>query len=103
VLSEAIRQSAENVTSGDTLSKPLAKCGLIAPPVMAMIRVAEESNNLENVLINIADGIDRKINRQLDILVRMVEPVMLMVMGTVIMFVLVALLMPVFDMSATMN
>jgi type II secretory pathway component PulF len=32
----------------------------------------------------------------------MVEPVMLMVMGTVIMFVLVALLMPVFDMSATM-
>jgi len=103
VLSEAIKQSAENVTSGDTLSKPLAKCGLIAPPVMAMIRVAEESNNLENVLINIADGIDRKTARQLDIMVRLVEPVMLMVMGTLIMFVLVALLMPVFDMSATMN
>lgn len=102
VLSEAIRESAENVTSGDTLSKPLARCGLLAPPVMAMIRVAEESNNLENVLINIADGIDRKTSRQLDIMVRLVEPIMLMVMGVVIMFVLVALLMPVFDMSSTM-
>jgi general secretion pathway protein F/type IV pilus assembly protein PilC len=103
VLAGAIRESAENVSSGDTLSQPLSSCGLIPPPVMAMIRVAEESNNLENVLINVADGIDRKINRQLDILVRLVEPVMLMVMGTVIMFVLVALLLPVFDMSAMMD
>ncbi len=69
---------------------------------MAMIKVAEESNNLENVLINVADGIDRKISRQVDIMVRLVEPMMLMVMGTVILFVLVALLLPVFDMSSTM-
>jgi len=102
VLAKAVSESAENVSSGDTLSKPLGACGLIPPPVMAMIRIAEESNNLENVLINVADGIDRKINRQMDIMVRLVEPVMLMIMGTVIMFVLVALLLPVFDMSSTM-
>jgi len=103
VLAGAIRESASNVSSGDTLSKPLGACGLIPPPVMAMIKVAEESNNLETVLLNIADGIDRKISRRLDVMVRLVEPVMLMVMGTVIMFVLVALLLPVFDMSSTMK
>jgi len=103
LLAAVIRDSAENISSGETLSKPLGDCGLIPLPVMAMIRVAEESNNLENVLINIADGIDRKTDRQLDIMVRLVEPAMLMVMGTVIMFVLVALLLPVFDMSAAMN
>lgn len=103
MLGNAIRASAENVSAGDTLSKPLGACGLIPTPVMAMIKVAEESNNLENVLLNIADGIDRKISRRLDVMVRMVEPAMLMVMGTVIMFVLVALLLPVFDMSATMK
>ena len=75
---------------GRPLSQPLAACGLIPPPVMAMIIVAEESNNLDNVLVNIADGIDRKTARQLDIMVRLVEPVMLLVMGGVIMFVLVA-------------
>lgn len=60
VLARAIRSSAENVSSGNTLSRPLSECGLLPRPVMAMISVAEESNNLENVLINIADGIDRK-------------------------------------------
>jgi len=66
-----------------------------------MIGVAEESNNLDTVLLNVADALDRKNARQLDIMVRLVEPVLLLVMGTVILFVLVALLLPVFDMSTT--
>jgi general secretion pathway protein F/type IV pilus assembly protein PilC len=103
VLAQAIRDSAENVSTGNTLSQPLASCGLIPRTVMAMISVAEESNNLDNVLINIADGLDRKNSRQLDIMVRLVEPAMLLVMGTVILFVLTALLLPIFDMSAAVG
>ncbi|NLY00446.1 MAG: type II secretion system F family protein [Rhodopirellula sp.] len=103
VLAEAIRASAENISSGETLSRPLAACGLIPRPVMAMISVAEESNNLDAVLINVADGIDRTTSRQLDIMVRLAEPALLMVMGGVILFVLVALLLPVFEMSANMS
>ena len=103
VLGQAILASAENVTSGDTLSRPLAQCGLIPRPVMAMISVAEEANSLDSVLLNIADGLDRKISRQLDVMVRLVEPALLLVMGTVILFVLVALLLPVFDMSTTVS
>jgi len=103
VLSWAIRASGENISSGDTLSAPLAACGLFPRPVMAMISVAEESNNLDNVLINIADGIDRQTGRQLDLMVRLLEPLMLLVMATVILFVLVALLLPVFEMSSTVG
>ena len=103
VLADAVRQSAENVSSGDSLSKPLAQCGLIPRPVMAMIAVAEESNNLADVLVNIADGIDRKTARHLDVMVRLVEPVLLVALGGVIAFVLVALLLPVFDLSAAMS
>lgn len=103
VLARAIRASAENVSSGETLARPLAGCGLIPTNVMAMISVAEESNNLDVVLVNIADTLDRKIARQLDVMVRLVEPMMLLVMGGVILFVLVALLLPVFDMSQTMG
>jgi general secretion pathway protein F/type IV pilus assembly protein PilC len=103
VLAKAITASAENISTGNTLSRPLANCGLIPKAVMAMISVAEESNNLDNVLVNIADGIDRKAARQLDIMVRLVEPAMLLVMGTVILFVLTALLLPIFDMSAALG
>jgi general secretion pathway protein F/type IV pilus assembly protein PilC len=103
VLAQAVRASAENISSGESLSQPLAACGLIPRPIMAMISVAEESNNLDAVLVSIADGLDRKISRQLDIMVRLVEPIMLLAMGTVILFVLVALLLPVFDMSTTVG
>jgi len=103
VLARAIQASAENVTSGETLSRPLAECRLIPRPIMAMISVAEESNSLDTVLVSIADTLDRKIARQLDILVRLIEPVMLLVMGAVMLFVLSALLLPVFDMSATVG
>jgi general secretion pathway protein F/type IV pilus assembly protein PilC len=103
VLAQAIRQSAENVSSGETLAKPLAECGLIPRPVMAMISVAEESNNLDNVLVNISDGIDRQTSVQLDLMVRLLEPLTLMVMASAILFVLVALLLPVFQMSSTIT
>ena len=103
MLAEAITKSAENISSGDTLSKPLAECGLIPRAIMAMISVAEESNNLDNVLVNVADTIDRKTAQQLDVMVRLIEPSMLLIMGTVILFVMVALLLPVFEMSSTIG
>jgi general secretion pathway protein F/type IV pilus assembly protein PilC len=103
VLAQAIRDSAENVSAGETLSGPLAACGLIPKPVMAMIHVAEQANNLDQVLVSIADGIDRRTARQLDVVVRMAEPAMLLVMGVLIGFVLVALLLPVFDTMMMMG
>ena len=103
VLGSAIKRSAENISSGESLSGPLSDCGLIPRNVMAMIAIAEESNNLEEVLGNVADGIDRKIARQLDTMVRLIEPALLMVMGSAILFVIVALLLPVFEMSTQMG
>ncbi len=103
VLAEAITKSAENISSGDTLSKPLAECGLVPRPIMAMISVAEESNNLDNVLVNVADTVDRKTVQQLDVMVRLIEPIMLLVMGSLILFVMMALLLPVFEMSTSMG
>ena len=103
VLGEAIRKSAENVSSGESLSVPLSRCGLLPSNVMAMITIAEEANNLEKVLGNIADSIDKKVSRQLDTMVRLIEPALLMVMGSAVLFVIVALLLPVFEMSTAMG
>jgi general secretion pathway protein F/type IV pilus assembly protein PilC len=103
VLADAIRASAENVSSGETLSRPLADCGLIPKSIMAMISIAEESNNLDSVLVNIADSVDRTTGRQLDIMVRLVEPALLLVMGGIVLFVMVALLLPVFEMTSQMS
>jgi type II secretory pathway component PulF len=99
LLEQAILAAAQNVSAGETLSKPLTASGLIPPATMAMIRIAEESNTLEQVLLKIADTSDKKIQRRLDILVRMIEPVMLLVIAAVVLFILLGLLLPVYDMS----
>ena len=103
LLAEAMMKSVENVTAGDTLSKPLSASGLIPPQVMAMIRVAEESNTLDEVLIKISDRIDNRIERRLEVLVRMIEPMMLILIGGMVMFVIVGVLLPVFDLNSSVG
>ncbi len=103
LLEEAMVKSAENVTAGDTLSKPLAASGLIPPQVMAMIRIAEESNTLDDVLVKIADRIDNRIERRLEVIVRMIEPLMLILIGTMVMFVIVGVLLPVFELNSSVG
>ncbi len=103
LLEKAMLASADNITSGDTLSKPLAASGLIPPQIMAMIRIAEESNTLDDVLVKIADRIDQRIERRLEVLVRMIEPLMLVLIGGMVMFVIVGVLLPVFDLNSTVN
>jgi len=98
ILADAVRRSAENVSSGEPLARPLAEAGIIPPQVMAMISVAEESNTLESVLVNTADAIERTSARQLDMLIRILEPVILLMMGLAIFFIIIALLLPMFGM-----
>jgi len=73
------------------------------PEIMAMVRVAEQSNNLDVVLLQIADRSERRNIQKLDILVRLIEPALLLIMGCAMLFVIVALLLPVFDMGSAVG
>jgi type II secretory pathway component PulF len=100
VLGNAIRKAAENISSGQTLAAPLAASGHFPPDMVEMIAVAEESNSLETVLINMADQLERRTWRQLDLFVRFLEPVMLLVLAGVVLVVAIGLLLPVMKMSS---
>ena len=68
-----------------------------------MVAVGEESNSLETVLIDIADSLEKRTTRQLELFVRLLEPVMLLVMAGVTLLVVAGLLLPVFKMSTTLE
>ncbi len=99
VLSDAIAKAAENVSSGKALAQPLAASKQFPTDVLEMIAVGEEANNLENVLIGVADKMEKATNRQLDLVVRLLEPLMLVVMAGAILFLLIALMLPIFQSS----
>lgn len=103
VLAEAIEQSAENVTGGQKLADPLRRCKYFPPDVVEMIAVAEESNTLEKVLVDVADGLEKRTTRNLELMVKLLEPLMLLVMAVVVLLVVAGLLMPVFKMGAAVS
>ena len=103
VISEAISNASENITSGEPLSGPLQKSGHFPRNVTEMISVAEESNTLDDVLINISEGLEKQTVRKLDIMVKLIEPLMLMVMAGIILVVVVALLLPIMKMGSAIE
>ena len=103
VLSAAIAGAGDNISSGKTLAQPLAACGEFPEETVEMISVAEEANNLEQVLVDIADGMERRTWRYLELFIRLLEPVMLVAMAAVVMFVLLGLLLPVLQSSSVLS
>ncbi len=100
ILANAIGVAADNVSGGKSLAQPLGSCGEFPKEIVEMISVGAEANNLEQVLIDIADNQERKTSRQLELLVKLLEPLLLLIMASMVIFVIAALLLPVLRMSS---
>lgn len=101
LLTKAIAEASENITAGQSLAKPLGASKQFPQTVVEMIAVAEESNSLDRVLVDIADRLESRTVRQLDLMVRLLEPLMLLVLAGIVLCVVIALLMPIIKMSQT--
>jgi general secretion pathway protein F len=100
ILAASIEKAADNVSAGESLAGPLHASRIFPPAMVDMIAVAEESNTLEKVLIQIAETQEERTARQIDLFVRLLEPLMLMVMGLMVFSIAVALLLPILRMSS---
>ena len=103
LLAAQIAEAAESVRDGKTLSAPLSAGGLFPDQIIAMIAVAEESNKLEKVLLQIADTVERRTNRQVDDAVRLVEPLILCMVAVGIGFLALGLLLPIFTLASSLG
>ncbi len=100
ILEEVIETSTESVRKGASLSKPLGNSGLFPFDIVDMIAIGEESNNLDNVLVTIADSYEARTARKIDLAIRMLEPLLLVCMAGVVAVIAIALLLPILTMSA---
>ncbi len=103
LLAEAIDRAGEAVRSGETLSRPLAESGLFDDDVIEMIGVGESANNLPSVLVTIADTIEKRIDRLLNVLLRLIEPALLLCMAGAVLFIFIALIVPMMRMSSGLS
>ncbi len=103
VLNSIIDRASQRIASGGSLADNLDQDNLIPSETIEVLRVGEQSNRLESVLIKLADQLDVRTQQKLSVLTKMIEPVLMVIMAIVIGFLMAALLLPVFLSSGRFN
>jgi len=87
----------EHIKEGESLSESILKAGFFPPLTLDMIRIGETSANLEGMLGDVADYYDERIQRKIDTLVSLIEPVVIIFMGLIVATMLLSVYLPIFN------
>lgn len=98
-IAKDLRKVRKAVIEGKAITDPLARISYFPPLVTQMIRVGESTGNLDQMLLKVADVFEEEVEELVSNLTKMIEPLILVVLGGIIAFVLIAMYLPIF-MSA---
>ena len=103
VFAKAVRAAGESVRNGETLADPLARSGQFPALVTRMIGVGEKTGALEAMLGKISDFYDSEVKAAVDGLTSLIEPLLILVMGIVVGGMVIALFMPILNLTSAMQ
>ncbi len=96
---QAIEQARERVREGLALHRALAASGLVPAMMLHLIANGERGGNLDRMLLGAASGLERAIDARIALLLGLLEPLIILFMGSLVMFIVIAILLPIFDMN----
>jgi general secretion pathway protein F len=99
MIAEQIRSAAKDVEEGASLSAPLSRNNFFPPIAVEMITVGEQSGNMEAMLFRIADSYEKEVEANVLLVTSLLEPAMILVMGAVVGFIVISVLLPIFEMN----
>jgi len=99
LLEDAIEKSRDEIREGHGMGQTLARCGLFPPMLVEMIKVGERSGQLESMLERAADSYEREVSQSLAQMTTLLEPVMTLIMAGMIVFMILAVLLPIFQLN----
>jgi type II secretory pathway component PulF len=102
-LAHFVAQVSEETRGGDSLAGPLRKLGVFPKTVIQMINVGEESGKLPEMLLKVAEIQEREMRGRTKTLVSLLAPALILIVGALVGFMVIALLLPIFRMSRAMH
>ena len=99
VVAGAMKKIYDRVKEGERLSKPLNDTGIFPSLAIQMITVGEESGRLDEMLLRVADNYEKVVRNTVRRFVNLLEPVMILIMGLVVGFIVISMLMAIFSMN----
>ncbi|NLL61313.1 MAG: type II secretion system F family protein [Candidatus Atribacteria bacterium] len=98
ILAEAVMEASDRIKEGQSISAPLEESKVFPPMVTQMILVGEESGGLETMLFNVANFYDQEVERAIEQLTSVIEPMMMIVVALVVGVMVIAMYLPIFSM-----
>ena len=99
VLRNGLEKSAEEVQQGASLSRSLARSKLFPPLLTQMVASGESSGRLDSMLEKAATSLEREAEARISVVVSLFEPLMILFMGAVVLIIVMAILLPIFDLN----
>jgi type IV pilus assembly protein PilC len=103
LIAEAIMTARASIREGETVSAPLKTSGVFPPMVVQMISVGEQTGALDEMLTKIAVFYEAEVDTAVDTLTSIIEPVMIVVMGGIVGFMVVSMYLPMFKLISVVS
>ncbi len=103
VISRAIGKVHDEVKEGAGVSNPMIKTNVFPPMLTNMVAVGEETGTLDAMLDKVADTYEDEVDRSVEALSSMIEPILIVFMGGVVGFIVIALFMPLIKLAMSMS
>ena len=98
MIEEALVDVRKSVREGSTIAQPLIDNPIFPPMVSQMVRIGEETGELEKMLGKVADFYEDEVDVAIDSLSSLIEPLMMIVVGAMVGVILIAMYLPMFKM-----
>ena len=99
VLQDVVKKAADAIREGESIATPLKRSGEFPPMVCHMIAVGERTGELEGMLGKVADTYDSQVESRVTALTSLLEPIMIVLMGGGVGFIVAAILVPILQMN----
>jgi type II secretion system protein F len=99
VIADEVAKIPQNVTQGEGVAAPLKKSKVFPPVVVNMMAIGEETGRLDDVLMKIARSYEMEVERAVKTLTSLIEPFIILGMGIVVGFIVIAMLLPIFSID----
>jgi type II secretory pathway component PulF len=103
LIKEAIAKTREAVTDGKTLAQPLGQSKLFPQLMVDLVRIGEETGDVPGALNNLADTYESELQIGLRVMTQLIEPLLIIVMAVVVGFLLISILLPLFQLISQIH
>jgi general secretion pathway protein F len=99
VIADAIESAKEGIREGESIAEPLKRSKILPSMVTHMIAVGEKTGELEQMLFKVSEAYDNEVETTMSRMTSLLGPIVILVLGGVVLFIVLAILLPMFEMN----